>query len=138
MTTAWSREELERIGRAEELENAAKRPDRTMLRWVPIWVVGVGDQVYVRTWQRLGKVTHRLTTRLAVNERQRVVVRGEASERLCRPASGVKGADCYLTAHLTFRRADEAARLLLRALFAPETESTTAPAWVGRGRDLDP
>src|ERR1035437_6897968 len=52
MTTAWSREELERIGRAEELEIATKRPDGTMLRWVPIWVVGIGDQVYVRTWHR--------------------------------------------------------------------------------------
>ena len=52
MTTAWSREELERIGRTEELEIAARRPDGTMLRWVPIWVVGIGDQVYVRTWHR--------------------------------------------------------------------------------------
>jgi hypothetical protein len=52
MTTAWSPEELERIGRAEELEIAPKRPDGTMLRWVPIWVVGISDQVYVRTWHR--------------------------------------------------------------------------------------
>jgi hypothetical protein len=52
MTTAWSREELERIGSAEELEIAVKPPDGTMLRWVPIWVVGIGDQVYVRTWHR--------------------------------------------------------------------------------------
>lgn len=52
MTTAWSTEDLEQIGRAEELEIATKRADGTLRRWVPIWVVCVGDQVYVRTWYR--------------------------------------------------------------------------------------
>jgi len=52
MTAGWSREELERIGRAEELEIAAKRADGTLQRWVPIWVVCVGEQVFVRTWYR--------------------------------------------------------------------------------------
>ncbi len=52
MTAGWSGEELERIGRAEELQIAAKRADGTLQRWVPIWVVCVGEQVYVRTWYR--------------------------------------------------------------------------------------
>ena len=39
MAAAWSAEELERIGRAEELEIATKRADGTLRRWVPIWVV---------------------------------------------------------------------------------------------------
>ena len=52
MTAAWSPEELERIGEAEELGIAAKRADGTLRRWVPIWVVCVGEQVYVRTWHR--------------------------------------------------------------------------------------
>ncbi len=52
MTTAWSTEDLEQIGRAEELQIATKRADGTLRRWVPIWVVCVGDQVYVRTWYR--------------------------------------------------------------------------------------
>jgi hypothetical protein len=52
MTAAWSAEELERIGRAEELQIAAKRADGTLRRWVPIWVVCAGEQVYVRTWYR--------------------------------------------------------------------------------------
>jgi hypothetical protein len=52
MTAAWSPDELERIGSAEELEIAVKRADGTVRRWVPIWVVSVGDQVYVRTWYR--------------------------------------------------------------------------------------
>jgi hypothetical protein len=52
MSAAWPPEELERIGSAEELEIAAKRADGTPRRWVPIWVVCVGEQVYVRTWYR--------------------------------------------------------------------------------------
>jgi len=52
MTAGWSREELEGFGRADELQIAAKRADGTLRRWVPIWVVCVGEQVYVRTWYR--------------------------------------------------------------------------------------
>jgi hypothetical protein len=52
MTVAWSPDELERIGRAEELQIAAKRADGTLGREVPIWVVRAGGQVYVRTWYR--------------------------------------------------------------------------------------
>ncbi len=52
MTCSWSSEELDHIDGVEELEIAAKRPDGSMSRWVPIWVVRVDDQVYVRTWYR--------------------------------------------------------------------------------------
>ena len=52
MTVAWSPDELERIGKAEELRIAAKRPDGTLRREVPIWAVRAGEQVYVRTWYR--------------------------------------------------------------------------------------
>jgi hypothetical protein len=52
MTAAWSPEDLERVGAAEELEIATKGGDGTLQRWLPIWVVCVGEQVYVRTWHR--------------------------------------------------------------------------------------
>ena len=52
MTATWSPDELERIGSAKELEIAVKGADGTVRRWVPIWVVSVGEQVYVRTWYR--------------------------------------------------------------------------------------
>jgi hypothetical protein len=52
MTAAWSPEELERIGTAEELHIAARRADGTLLREVPVWVVRAGGKVYVRTWYR--------------------------------------------------------------------------------------
>jgi hypothetical protein len=52
MTGTWSPEELERIDAAGELEIAARRAGGALRRWLPIWVVRVGQQVYVRTWHR--------------------------------------------------------------------------------------
>ncbi len=52
MPGTWSAAELARINSADELEIAVRRRDETQGRWVPIWVVCVGDQVYVRTWHR--------------------------------------------------------------------------------------
>ena len=36
--TAWSIEELSRIGQAQELQDASARPDGTMRPYVTIWV----------------------------------------------------------------------------------------------------
>jgi hypothetical protein len=52
MTATWSPEELDRIDAAGELLIAVKRSDGTLRSWLPIWVVRVGEQVYVRTWYR--------------------------------------------------------------------------------------
>ena len=52
MTAFWTPDDLQRIGAADELEIAAKNADGTLRRWLPIWVVCVGEQVYVRTWYR--------------------------------------------------------------------------------------
>jgi hypothetical protein len=52
MTAEWSPDELERIAAAEELRIAPRRPDGTLSREVPIWVVCRSGQVYVRTWYR--------------------------------------------------------------------------------------
>jgi hypothetical protein len=47
--TAWTADELARIGRATELDIASRRPDGTLRPFVTIWVVCVGDDVYVRS-----------------------------------------------------------------------------------------
>ncbi len=52
MTATWSPEQLQRLGASDELEIAVRRADGTLGRWVPIWVVCVGENVFVRTWQR--------------------------------------------------------------------------------------
>ena len=47
--TTWTSEELNRIGKAEELQIASLRRDDTMRKPVTIWVVRVGDDLYVRS-----------------------------------------------------------------------------------------
>ncbi len=46
---AWTDEELDRIGNAQELEIAALRADGTLRGPVTIWVVREGDDLYVRS-----------------------------------------------------------------------------------------
>lgn len=47
--TAWTSEELTRIGTAEELQIASLRADGTLRKPVIIWVVRLGDDLYVRS-----------------------------------------------------------------------------------------
>ena len=46
---AWTSTELKSIGNAEELQIASLRPDDTLRKWVIIWVVRVGNDLYVRS-----------------------------------------------------------------------------------------
>jgi hypothetical protein len=52
MADGWASEELRLIEAADELEISAERVDGTSPRWVTIWVVRVGEQVFVRSWHR--------------------------------------------------------------------------------------
>jgi hypothetical protein len=47
--TAWTSEELNKIGSAEELQIASLRKDGMLRRLVIIWVVRVGNDLYVRS-----------------------------------------------------------------------------------------
>ncbi|HET9587344.1 MAG TPA: DUF2255 family protein [Anaerolineales bacterium] len=47
--TAWTSDELNKIGKAEELEIASLRRDGTLRKPTTIWVVRVGDDLYVRS-----------------------------------------------------------------------------------------
>jgi hypothetical protein len=52
MAWAWTAEQLQHIGAAPELEISSGSDARKPRRWLPIWVVCVDGQVYVRTWYR--------------------------------------------------------------------------------------
>ena len=63
--TAWSNDELTKIGTAEELQIASCRRDGTLRAPVTIWVVRLGDELYVRSvngrdsaWFRGVQVSH--------------------------------------------------------------------------------
>jgi len=47
--TAWTEDELTRIGTADELEVASLRRDGTLRAPVTVWVVRHGDSLYVRS-----------------------------------------------------------------------------------------
>jgi hypothetical protein len=52
--TAWTSEELDKIGAAEELEIAPLRREGTLRKPVTIWVVRVGDDLYSRSYRGRG------------------------------------------------------------------------------------
>jgi hypothetical protein len=63
--TTWTSDELNKIETAEELEIASRRGDGTLRKPVTIWVVRVGDDLYVRSykgrtsaWFRAAEVGH--------------------------------------------------------------------------------
>src|SRR5438132_10748853 len=65
MTTAWTSDELNEIDAAEELRIASLRRDGTLRNRVTIWVVRLGDDLYVRSvngrngaWFRGTQVRH--------------------------------------------------------------------------------
>src|SRR5438132_6622568 len=47
--TTWTSDELSKIAASDELEIASLRPDGTLRNPVPIWVVRLGDDLYVRS-----------------------------------------------------------------------------------------
>ena len=63
--TGWSSEELNKVEAADELEVASLRPDGTARNPTTIWVVRLGDDLYVRSvrgrtsaWFRGTRVRH--------------------------------------------------------------------------------
>jgi hypothetical protein len=49
--TAWTSDELDRVGAAEELEITTPQADGSPRRRTPIWVVRVGTEVFVRSYR---------------------------------------------------------------------------------------
>ncbi len=49
--TTWMSEDLNKIGKAEELDLASLRADGTLRKPVTMWVVRVGDDLYVRAYK---------------------------------------------------------------------------------------
>ena len=47
--TAWTNDELNKIERTEELQISSLRKDGSLRKLVTVWVVRVGDDVYVRS-----------------------------------------------------------------------------------------
>lgn len=66
MSSTWTSDELDRIGVEEELRIASERTDGTLSSDRIIWMVRVGDEIYIRSahgtdavWWRGTQRTHR-------------------------------------------------------------------------------
>ncbi len=74
--TGWASDELATIEATDELEIAPRRRDGTLRRPVPIWVVRVGDELYVRAaygpatgWHRVARANRKARIRAGGVER---------------------------------------------------------------------
>lgn len=47
--SGWTADELDRIGEADELQIASRRADGSLRKFITIWVVRAGNEVYVRS-----------------------------------------------------------------------------------------
>jgi hypothetical protein len=47
--SGWTAAELAAVGAADELDLASRRPDGSLRRFVTIWAVRLGDDLYVRS-----------------------------------------------------------------------------------------
>jgi hypothetical protein len=47
--TEWTSDQLDKVGKAEEVQIASVRPDDTLGKPVTVWVVRHGDDLYVRS-----------------------------------------------------------------------------------------
>ena len=63
--SGWTNDELNKIGASDELQIASMRRDGTLSKPVTIWVVRIGDDLYVRSykgrgssWFRAAQVRH--------------------------------------------------------------------------------
>lgn len=57
--STWTNEELEKIGTTEELRIAGLKADDSLRKPVTIWVVRVGDDLYVRSYRGRGSAWFR-------------------------------------------------------------------------------
>jgi hypothetical protein len=70
----WTSDELNKIGKTEEFEIAPLRRDGTLRNPVTIWVVRIGDDLYIRAvngregaWFRATRCGMKATSRLVVS-----------------------------------------------------------------------
>jgi hypothetical protein len=86
VTTAWTSEGVDAVGSADEIDIAPRRADGTTGRYTTIWVVRVGDEVYVRSYRGPNSTRYRaaITTR-----RARIRAGGAEHDVSCEPAKHV-------------------------------------------------
>lgn len=115
----WHRDQLDRIAGSEELRITSARPDGTYRRWTPIWVVRVGDGLYIRSAGGAASDWYRHATQ---HNKARIRAGGIEADVTLQPV-----ADPALNTQISAAyRAKYANQLSVAAMFsrAPATECT--------------
>ncbi len=101
-STTWTADELTRVGEADELQVSSSRADGTLRPYVTIWVVRVGDDIYIRSaygsenpWFVRAKASG--TGRIRAGEVEKAV-------RFEQPDPGVSAADIDAAYHAKYDR----------------------------------
>jgi hypothetical protein len=63
LSTQWSNEQLDALGRAGEIDIAPRREDGALRRSTTIWLVRVGDDLFIRSYRGPGGGWYRAATR---------------------------------------------------------------------------
>ncbi|MGD6741430.1 DUF2255 family protein [Streptomyces sp. BH106] len=119
MPVEWTDDELDRIGEAEELEIASLRRDGELSTPRTIWVVRVGDGIYVRSVNGPGSDWYRSTR---VRQEGRVEAAGADKDVT------ILDADPELNGHVddAYRsKYGHYAARIIQAITSPEASSTT-------------
>jgi hypothetical protein len=117
--TAWSTDELDRIGATDELQITTTRPDGSPRRWTPIWVVRTGDDLYVRSYRGAAGGWYRHATR---DGRGRVRAGGlDRTVRFEQPGGSTRAAidEAYRTKYARY------GDTYLRPMLAPQATAAT-------------
>ena len=101
--TAWSDDELARIGAAEELQSAPRRADGSTVAPTTIWVVRAGDELFVRSYR--GRDGGWFTQALPTHEARIRAAGVERDVQLTEPGPSVRGAvdEAYRTKYDHYR-----------------------------------
>ena len=115
---AWTNDELDTIGDAEELTLASARRDGTLRNPVTMWVVRAGDDLYVRsvngrdsTWFRSAQTRHEARIRAGGVEKDVRLSETEEANDDVDAAYHAKYSDRYPT--------------IVPSIVAPEARATT-------------
>ena len=123
MTSTWTGDELDTIGAASEIDIAPRRADATLGRFTTIWIVRVGDDLYVRSyrgprgsWYRGAQRTHEGRLRANGNEHDIAFEQApDASQAAVDGAYSAKyGRSSYVDAMVTDDAATTTMRLVPR------------------------
>ena len=119
--TGWTEQQLTAIGNADELRIAPAQTDGTLRREVIIWVVRVGDDIYIRSANGRDAAWYRHT---AATGHARITAGGVAADVTAEDASGNDTLTAALQAEY-HRKYDHYGESVTRGALSPEAQDAT-------------